>query len=98
MTEENLASGEKLEDLIKGKWFKGDEFITESDGRRMTTVRKYDDDKELRTFYYDLKFEDGVAESITCNGGRDYLPRDEGYDELMADMEEAKKARTTSPV
>ncbi|HEA46299.1 MAG TPA: hypothetical protein ENH99_00780 [Candidatus Pacearchaeota archaeon] len=93
----NLASGERLEDLSEGKWFKGDELIIESDGRRMTTVHEVPGDEELRTFRYDLKFEDGLAQSITCNGGQNYLPRDEGYAGLITDIEDAKKARTTCP-
>ena len=98
MPEENLASGQTLEDLSVGNWFEEDEFIIERNGRRMTTVIETPDEEELRKFCYDLVVEEGVVQSIRYNGGQDYSPRDEEYSELMSALEDAKKARTLSKV
>lgn len=90
MIEENLASGQTLEELSVGNWFDGDELIINSDGKRMTTVREYDD-RELRTFCYDLSVENGIVQSITCNGGQEYYPGDEEYSELMLAIKKASR-------
>ena len=92
---ENLASGQTLEELSIGNWFDGDELIIEKGGRRMTAVRRYDDG-ELRTFCYDLGVENGIVQSITCNGGQEYYPKDEGYSELMLAIKNAENPKTTS--
>ena len=97
MPEENLASGQTLEDLSVGNWFDENELIIKNGGKRMTTVREYDDG-ELRTFHYDLGVENGIAQSIRDRGGQNYPPKSEGYSELMSALEDAKKARTTSHV
>lgn len=89
MTEENLALGQRLEELSIGNWFDGDELIINSDGRRMTTIREYEDG-ELRTFCYDLNVENGIVQSITCNGGQEYDPKDKEYLKLMSVIKKAK--------
>ena len=91
MPEENLASGQTLEDLSEGSLFDENELVIENNGRSMTTVMETPDEEELRTFCYDLVVKEGIVQSIRYNGGQEYYPQDEEYSGLISSIKEASR-------